>query len=82
MLDQVVKGCLDIAAVEQKPVMEGRRMVMIIGPRAGVIRPASSSGPTASPSRPGDQENGPNASDAPAPPSSGPRFGAPPSQKS
>jgi translation initiation factor IF-3 len=82
MLDQVVKGCLDIAAVEQKPIMEGRRMVMIIGPRAGVIRPASSSGPTASPSRPGDQENGPNASDAPAAPSSGPRFGAPPSQKS
>ena len=78
MLDQVVKGCLDIAAVEQKPIMEGRRMVMIIGPRAGVIRPASSSGLTAPPPKVGDQEN---ASDAPAAPPSGPRFGAPPSQK-
>jgi translation initiation factor IF-3 len=42
MLDQVVKACLDIAAVEQKPSMEGRRMVMVIGPRSGVIRPAGS----------------------------------------
>jgi translation initiation factor IF-3 len=52
MLDQVVKSCLDIAAVEQKPSMEGRRMVMIIGPRSGVIRPVSGSTATAAPAPP------------------------------
>jgi len=50
MLDRVVKAVTDIAMVEQRPMMEGRRMVMTIGPRVGVIRP---SGPTsAGPSRP------------------------------
>ena len=38
MLDQVVKTVTDIAMVEQRPMMEGRRMVMIIGPRGGVIQ--------------------------------------------
>ena len=38
MLDQVVKAVNDIAMVEQRPMMEGRRMVMVIGPRGGVIR--------------------------------------------
>jgi translation initiation factor IF-3 len=51
MLDRVVKTVADIAMVEQRPMMEGRRMVMIIGPRAGVIRPpgpvsGSATGPT------------------------------------
>ena len=35
MLDRVVKTVADIAMVEQRPMMEGRRMVMIIGPRGG-----------------------------------------------
>src|SRR5262249_50222067 len=39
MLDQVVKAVSDIAMIEERPMMEGRRMVMIIGPRGGVIRP-------------------------------------------
>ncbi len=39
MLDQVIKMVSDIATVEQRAMMEGRRMVMVIGPRAGVIRP-------------------------------------------
>jgi translation initiation factor IF-3 len=38
MLDQVVKNVGDVAMVEQRPMMEGRRMVMVIGPRGGVIR--------------------------------------------
>ena len=41
MLDRVVKTVADIAMIEQRPMMEGRRMVMIIGPRAGVIRPTT-----------------------------------------
>jgi translation initiation factor IF-3 len=57
MLDSVVKAVSDIAMVEQRPMMEGRRMVMIIGPRGGVIRPAapvtaSGSGPGPGPTRP------------------------------
>ena len=54
MLDSVVKAVTDIAMVEQRPMMEGRRMVMIIGPRGGVIRPASpvtGSGPGPAPAR-------------------------------
>jgi translation initiation factor IF-3 len=78
MLDHVVKGCLDIAAVEQKPIMEGRRMVMIIGPRAGVIRPASVPGAAAPTPGQGDQEGGAKASEPAAAPPIGPRFGAPP----
>jgi translation initiation factor IF-3 len=49
MLDKVVKSLGDAAMVEQRPMMEGRRMVMIVGPRVGVIR-SGSSGPA--PSRP------------------------------
>ena len=76
MLDQVVKACTDVAVVEQKPIMEGRRMVMIIGPRAGVIRPAS--GATAPSPGQGEQEGGAKASVPPAAPPIGPRFGAAP----
>jgi translation initiation factor IF-3 len=46
MLDLVFKEVTEIAVIEQKPSMEGRRMVMILGPRAGTIRPASSLQPT------------------------------------
>jgi translation initiation factor IF-3 len=44
MLDRVVKSVADIAMVEQRPMMEGRRMVMIIGPRVGEIRPSGTTG--------------------------------------
>jgi translation initiation factor IF-3 len=40
MLEEVAKGVLDMAQIEQKPSMEGRRMVMVLGPRTGVIRSA------------------------------------------
>lgn len=41
MLDVVSKSVAEISVIEQKPSMEGRRMVMVLGPRTGVIRPAS-----------------------------------------
>jgi translation initiation factor IF-3 len=51
MLDTVFKAVTDIAAIEQKPSMEGRRMVMVLGPRAGVIRPVvSAPAPASAPS--------------------------------
>jgi translation initiation factor IF-3 len=48
MLDQVVKAVNDVAMVEQRPMMEGRRMVMTVGPRGGVIRPPLVVGPGSS----------------------------------
>jgi translation initiation factor IF-3 len=41
MLKRVVELTSDIAQVEQTPMMEGRRMLMIIAPRTGVIRAAT-----------------------------------------
>ena len=45
MLKKVVELTSDIAMVEQPPMMEGRRMLMIIAPRGGVIdRPPGAPG--------------------------------------
>ena len=80
MLDQVVKNVSDVAMVEQRAMMEGRRMVMIIGPRGGVIRSPSPGpvGPGPGPSRP---PSAPPASSPPsAPPTSSAPGGAPPAQ--
>ncbi len=41
MLDIVSKEVADLSVIEQKPSMEGRRMVMVLGPRSGVIRPVA-----------------------------------------
>ncbi|MBV8762702.1 MAG: translation initiation factor IF-3 [Deltaproteobacteria bacterium] len=40
VLDRVVDLCNDIATVEATPNMEGRRMIMVIAPRPGVVRKA------------------------------------------
>jgi translation initiation factor IF-3 len=45
MLKKVVDLTQDIAVVEQPPMMEGRRMLMIISPRGGVVRPAGAPAP-------------------------------------
>jgi translation initiation factor IF-3 len=53
MLDLVSKEVADLSLIEQKASMEGRRMVMVLGPRTGVIRSASaaaSSQPQTAPS--------------------------------
>jgi translation initiation factor IF-3 len=71
MLDTVMKMVADIATVEQRAMMEGRRMVMVIGPKAGVFRPPAAPvpGPTAGPS--GPTGTGPMAS-APVAPGAAP----------
>jgi translation initiation factor IF-3 len=74
MLDQVVKAVNDLAMVEQRSMMEGRRMVMVIGPRGGVIRapgaPLSSAPVVSSAPRPvvvgGSGGSAPPTSAAPA----------------
>lgn len=75
MLEEVVKASADIAVVEQKPLMEGRRMVMMIGPRAGVIRSAVPAPPASSPSpvvrpagEPGKPGEGPSGTPPPVRP--------------
>ena len=40
VLNRVVEMCSDIAAVEATPNMEGRRMIMVIAPKPGVVRKA------------------------------------------
>jgi translation initiation factor IF-3 len=40
MLNRVVEMCADIATVEATPNMEGRRMIMVIAPKPGVVRKA------------------------------------------
>src|SRR5262245_1693741 len=60
VLKRVLEATSDIAQVEQNPMMEGRRMLMIIGPKAGVIRAAQTPKP-AQPSAP------PQAAPQPAP---------------
>jgi translation initiation factor IF-3 len=44
MLKKVVDLTQDIAMVEQPPMMEGRRMLMIIAPRSGAPKPALAPG--------------------------------------
>lgn len=40
VLNQIVEMCTDIATVEATPNMEGRRMIMVIAPKPGVVRKA------------------------------------------
>jgi len=40
VLNKVVDLCSDIAVVEATPNMEGRRMIMVIAPKPGVVRKA------------------------------------------
>src|SRR5207249_3427761 len=76
MLDQVIKMTADLATVEQRAMMEGRRMVLIIGPKAGVIRPPVPGAPA--PSSPPPAKAGPAApsSAPPAPAGAAPPAGA------
>ncbi len=73
VLRRVVEACSDIGQVEQQPMMEGRRMLMIIGPRAGSARtsrpaqPVAASmppRPTAPPAAPAPAETAPVAGPA------------------
>jgi translation initiation factor IF-3 len=77
MLDQVVKAVNDVAMVEQRPMMEGRRMVMTIGPRGGVIRPPLVVGPGRPPETSGIGGAGPGGGGI-APPQAAPAQAAAP----
>jgi translation initiation factor IF-3 len=81
VLRRVVEATSDIAQVEQAPMMEGRRMLMIIAPRVGRISPPAPrpAAPVAAagsppPPRPPEEPSAPQPAPAPAPP---PRAAAP-----
>jgi translation initiation factor IF-3 len=67
MLEKVIKSCVDVAHVEQIPMMDGRRMVMVVSPK-----PARPGAPAAAPppARP--------TAASPAPQPVAPRPSAPP----
>lgn len=73
VLDRVVEATQDIAQVEVKPNLEGKRMIMILGPRAGVIRRAPSA---AKPPAEGAGADGA----APVPPKAEPPAPQPPAE--
>ena len=83
MLKKVIELTNDIAMVEQPPMMEGRRMLMIISPKVGGVKPAGAPGtttataprPMAPPGAPGASASGPQAA-APRP-TTAPQAGAP-----
>ena len=71
VLRRVVEACQDIGQVEQHPIMEGRRMLMIIGPKGSATSKPRPATPTAA--APGAPAPG-----APAPAAGAPGAGGPP----
>ena len=73
MLDLVSKEVAEVSVIEQKPSMEGRRMVMVLGPRAGVVRSAAGTqvapqaGPVLRPALPVDSTSEPGVTDSSVP---------------
>ena len=53
MLEKVIKKCSDVAHVEQIPMMDGRRMVMVVSPRPGRPGAPTTQGTPPIPSGPG-----------------------------
>lgn len=81
MLDQVVKAIADIAMIEQRATMEGRRMVMLVGPKGGVIRRPTEGAPAGAPQTATAPQGGspaPAAGAAPAKPAGPPAPAAKP----
>jgi translation initiation factor IF-3 len=82
MLDQVIRALGEAAVVEQKASMEGRRMVLTLGPRVGVVRTGTTqTAPAASPGGAGGGSGGGGSGSSgggpvSAPGASGPRAAA------
>ena len=73
VLDRVVEATSDIATVEVRPSLEGKRMFMILGPKAGLVRRVKQLAPERPPMPgPGLMPPQPSApgseSEAPSPP--------------
>ena len=74
MLRQVFEATNDVAMIEQAPLMEGRRMLMVIAPKAGAVKrdvPAAAPAPVAAPAP------APVAAPAPVPVAAAPQAAKP-----
>ena len=62
VLNRVVEATADIASVEVRPSLEGKRMLMILGPKAGIVRRAKAVSPAVAPGAapPGQGDEAPN----------------------
>jgi translation initiation factor IF-3 len=87
MLDEVIKALLDVAHVEQLPMMDGKRMNMVVSPKPQrgatippPIRPPGS--PTMPPPMRPATAQGPGAGGPPVPSASASTAGAPSGQSS
>ena len=69
MLSNMLAALGDLAQIEQRPSLEGKRMVMIIGARAGMVRPKPAVAPAPGP--------GPSAPTAVAPAAASPAQPSP-----
>ncbi len=67
VLKRVFAETQDLAQIEQNPMMEGRRLLMILGPRTGAARTAAAAARPAAPVQP---RTGPEVSVRPPRPSS------------
>jgi translation initiation factor IF-3 len=79
VLNRVVDATSDIASVEVRPSLEGKRMLMILGPKAGLVRRAKESSPAPAP-RPMTAPGVPGAP-TPAPPGAGDQAPHPPPEQ-
>jgi len=68
MLDQVISAVGEAAVIEQRATMEGRRMVMTLGPKVGVVRPSPPSASAGGSSGSSSTASPPPISAAPASP--------------
>lgn len=41
MLKRIMEACSDLGQLEQAPMMEGKKLIMIVAPKAGLIKPAA-----------------------------------------
>ena len=66
VLERVVDATEDIAGVDVKPSLEGKRMIMILGPKAGVVRRHREASTASAPSPAGAEQPDKAAGAAPA----------------
>ena len=78
LLQRVASLVSDIATIEQNAMMEGKRMMLVLGPKVGIVRPPPGGSPSASTSRPpGASAPAPGGSPSASPPRPGASAPAP-----
>lgn len=81
VLNKVVAATADIAGVEVRPSLEGKRMIMILGPKAGVVRRAKESQPRTEARPAGGGQPAEAGPPQPSPPGAEARAPSPPPEQ-